>query len=322
MENFVYRRKANLVHLNNVRECDYLFTVFTPTYDRAHTLDRVYNSLLKQSFTDFEWLIVDDGSIDNTEEVIKAWTQSAPFPIRYYYQENGGKHRAFNHGVNEARGNLFLTLDSDDELVPTALETLKDYWDSIPFETKHEYSAVTGLCVNQNGDIVGSRFPTEDWIDSNSIEIRAKYGVTGEKYGFQRTDYLRKYPFPEIEGEKFISESIVWNRMAKWKTRYINKVLRVYYEMQGDSLTVASVRNRCLNPKGARLCYQEYLFHTIPGTVNAYIRNLINYIRFSFHGKISLNNMVRDAPHKWTTMTFIPIGYLFFLLDKRSLNKQ
>lgn len=314
---------ANIVDvdLEDVQKYDYIFTVFTPTYNRAHTLSRVYESLSKQSFTSFEWLIVDDGSVDNTEEIVKLWMQNAPFPIRYYYQENGGKHRAYNRAVKESRGELFLTLDSDDELVPEALQIFHDYWDSIPLEIRHEYSAVTGLCVNQNGDVVGSRFPTEDWLDSNPIEISAKYGVTGEKYGFQRTDYLRKYPFPEIEGEKFIAESIVWNRLAKWKTRYINKVLRVYYEMQTDSLTSSSIRIRSKNPKGARLCYQEYLYLALPGTVKDYLRNLINYIRFSFHGKISPPNIVGEAPSKCITILFIPVGYIFFLLDKRSLNR-
>ena len=101
---------------------DYIFTVFTPTYNRAHTLSRVYKSLADQTFKNFEWLIVDDGSTDGTKVLIEKWTEEASFPIRYFYQENQGKHIAHNLGVKKARGELFLSLDSDDTCVPEALE--------------------------------------------------------------------------------------------------------------------------------------------------------------------------------------------------------
>src|SRR5690242_19362698 len=102
-----------------------LFTVFTPTYNRAHTIERVYRSLCTQNCRDFEWLVVDDGSTDGTEALIRQWQHEAEFPIRYFWQPNAGKHVAMNRGVAEASGSLFLTLDSDDACVPWALERLR-----------------------------------------------------------------------------------------------------------------------------------------------------------------------------------------------------
>ena len=192
----------------------YVFTVFTPTFNRAHTLHRVYESLKAQTYRDFEWLIVDDGSTDNTRKLVEQWQQENLFPIRYLYQENSGKHIAFNRGVREAKGELFLTFDSDDSCVPQALERFKYHWDSIPEDKKEKFSAVTALCINQEGEQIGNSFPFEV-TDSDSIEIRTKYGVVGEKWGFQRTEVLKMFPFPEIPGEKFITEGIVWNRLSR-----------------------------------------------------------------------------------------------------------
>src|SRR6266705_680676 len=148
----------------------YTFTVFTPTYNHAYTLHRVYESLCVQTYRNFEWLVVDDGSSDDTRKLIDTWEQQARFPLRYIYQPNQGKHVAFNRGVREARGELFLCLDSDDGCVPKALERLKYHWDQIPFSQRHRFSAVTALCIDELGGLHGSRFP-QDITDSDSLEI-------------------------------------------------------------------------------------------------------------------------------------------------------
>ena len=190
------------------------FTVFTPTYNRAHTLPKVYESLRAQTFKDFEWIIVDDGSGDNTGELVAHWRMTSDFPIRYFWQENRGKHRARNRAVAEASGQLFFTLDSDDTIVPNALELMKTQWDAIPDDDKPNFAGVTGLCVRADGSLVGSRFP-QHVFDSDMASIRDIHRVEGEKCGLQRTDVMREFPFPEFHGEKFITESVVWYRVAQ-----------------------------------------------------------------------------------------------------------
>ena len=183
-----------------------LYTVFTPTFNRAHTLRRVYDSLCRQTFRDFEWLIVDDGSTDRTRGLVETWKSEAPFPIRYVYQHNQGKLVAFNHGVRLAEGQLFLPLDSDDELLPEGLAKLTASW--LSCAERDQFCGVTGLCLDQKGGVVGSIFPRSP-LDSNALEAIYRFRIKGEKQGFIRTLVLREFPFPEISGVKYIPESIV-----------------------------------------------------------------------------------------------------------------
>src|SRR5690554_5503093 len=129
----------------------HLFTVLTPTYNRAHTLERVYSSLEEQSFQDFEWVIVDDGSTDDTRERVREWQQQARFPIHYFWQENQHKKTAFNKGVREAHGELIVALDSDDSLDMNALDTMAQVWNDIPPPERSKFVAITGLCERPGG---------------------------------------------------------------------------------------------------------------------------------------------------------------------------
>lgn len=206
----------------------FLFTVFTPTHNRKLTLPRVYESLCRQTLRDFEWLIVDDGSTDDTEELVAAWQREGSLDIRYVWQERGHKKSAFNHGVRLARGELFLSLDSDDACVPEALERFAHHWRSIPDERRDGFSAVTALCQDEDGNLVGDRFPL-DVLDSNPMELRYVHRVAGEKWGFQRTAVLRQFPFPEtVPG--LVPEDVVWAPIGRaYATRYVNEELRIYH---------------------------------------------------------------------------------------------
>jgi len=210
------------------------FTVFTATYNRAHTLRRTYESLKKQTFRDFEWLVVDDGSTDNTRELIEGWSKESDFLIRYFYQENSGKHIATSLAVKEARGEFFLTFDSDDRCVPEALEKFKFYWESIPENSRSKFSGVTGLCQYPNSKLVGQRFPF-DPTDSDSREMFYRYKIKGEKWGFQKTDVMKQYACNDLFKKNYIPASLVWFEIAKkYKTRYINEILRTYW-VEGPS---------------------------------------------------------------------------------------
>lgn len=299
--------------VNNLVNYKYTFTVFTSTYNRAKLIHRVFESLMKQTFKDFEWLIVDDGSSDNTKGIIEKFKKEAIFPIRYIYQENGGKHRAFNRGVKEAQGEFFLTADSDDYFLPNALETLKHYWDSIPKYEKEDFSAVTGLCVDDNGNVVGDKYP-KDVFDSNSFETNFVYKIKGEKWGFQRRDVLKKFPFQEFEGERFIAESSVWFAISKeYKTRYINKALRIY-EINSDSLSSNTISLRVNNPKGVFYSYSQEFSLPIP--IKYKIKSMINCIRFSLYKKDVFFDCLKIQKKILLPIT-IPIGILMYLKDKR-----
>lgn len=199
-------------------------TVFTPTYNRAHTLERLYESLVGQTVQDFEWLVIDDGSTDETEAVMTFLASRSPFPVRYVKQENQGKHVASNHAAREANGHVFWTVDSDDWLLPTSVETLLRHWRDV--QHRVAFAAVTGLCQDPAGALVGDQFPAPV-IDSNSLEMRYRHKVRGDKAGFTRTDIMRRHPFPEGD-HSFIPEGVVWNAIAaSYQTRYINEPVLV-----------------------------------------------------------------------------------------------
>ncbi len=214
----------------------FAFTVLTPTYNRAHTLERVYRSLVDQTFQDFEWLVVDDGSTDNTRELVAGWQQEARFPIRYVWQENAHKKAAFNRGVAQAQGELLVALDSDDSLDVNALYAMRQVWSGLDAHEQERFVAVTGLCARPDGKVVGDMFPA-DVFDATVLDMTFKHRVKGEKFGCMRTAVLREFPFPE-DNAGFVPESLVWRAIARagYLTRFVNQVFRVYHDSD-DSLS-------------------------------------------------------------------------------------
>lgn len=307
-----------------------LFTVFTPTFNRVNTLPRLYESLKAQTYRNFEWVIVDDGSTDRTKELIEKWQKEGDFLIRYFWQPNKGKHVAFNLGVKEAQGYFFLPLDSDDACLPRALERFKYHWDSIPKENKDIFSGVCGLGQDQNGRLVGNRFPFNP-TDSDSLEIYYRYKVKGDKWGFQRTEVLRHYPFPEIGEAKFIPEGVVWNAIAKsYKIRFINEVLLIIYRKddmtRSDQLT-QSLRTAPWNyAVGCSLYYQLCLNEDMNWFRFApleFLRSAAHYIRFSLHSGVSISRAlknVRSIMGRILVILVIPIGISLFEFEKRGIN--
>ncbi len=235
-------------------------SIFTPAYNRAHTLYRLYKSLSKQTFPDFEWIVVDDGSTDNTEEVVGRIIEEANgrFPIRYIKTENGGKHRAINRGIPHVRGELTFIVDSDDWLPEDSLSLINEVENSIV--DKRTFGGVCGVKYYDNNLDVGESFQG-DYLDITTIE-RKKHGIKGDKAEVFYTAVLKKYPFPEIEGEMFVTEAVVWNRIANdgYKLRFFNK--RIYCcEYLEDGLSAQGNALYARNPKQwALYINQEYSF--------------------------------------------------------------
>ena len=159
------------------------FTVFTPSFNSRETLPRVYESLRAQTYDKFEWLVVNDGSTDGTEALVEKWQGRAAFPIRYFSQENRGKHRSFNRAVTEAKGALFICLDADDECVPDALEKCRGFWESIPKQDRNDFSGVTVHCTDASGKIVGKAFP-KHCMDLTPGEMNVRHPIRGRSGGY------------------------------------------------------------------------------------------------------------------------------------------
>ncbi len=307
-----------------MNEYRYTFTVFTPVYNRADTLHRAFNSLMAQTFKDFEWIVIDNGSMECFNELIQKWMAQADFPIRFItLEKNIGWHGAFNYGVEIAQGRLFFDIDSDDSCRPNTLECLKKYWDLIPDSSREQFSAVTCLCCDQHGNLVGSKFP-EHVIDSTFQEIKYKYRVSGEKKGFQRTDVLRQFPFPEFKNS--FEADVIWRKIGKrYKSRYINEVLVTWYineEGRTDQLSFHSRKKQAA--PGLSMAHKEVLNDDINWfryNPKEFFRSSIHYIRFSLHADINLAKQFHSLTNplaKTLWLGMLPVGVLVFLKDKLS----
>lgn len=304
-------------------EKEIFITVFTPTYNRVKLLARLYDSIKRQNFLNFEWIIVDDGSTDNTSSIVEAWVKESSFDIRYFYQENSGKHIAINKGVNEARGELFFIVDSDDWLSDNALQDIWQVWQSIPKDQRILLAGISGLCAYRDGRIVGTKYPL-DPMDSDHIEIRTFYDVKGDKAEVFRTDILREFPFPTNLG-KFVTEGLVWNRIGqKYKMRYVNKVW-YYIEYQPDGLTSKSIELRVRNSDSIILYYKEFVNLENKRIKSRYkLKNMINYARFSIHKGKFFKNLVNTSNIRLRLLYLIvsPISFLLYLRDRFILKER
>ena len=287
-------------------------TVFTSTFNRSELLSRTYESLCLQTFRDFEWLIIDDGSSDDTAERVRGWQATAPFSIRYIYQRNAGKHRTHNRAIALASGELSAVLDSDDTLVPQAIERLLFHWNSIPGPDRDRFSGITCLCMDERCELVGSTFPSQV-VDCRHYELETIHGVTGEKWGCHRTSVLRQFEFPEIPGEKYCPEGIVWNRIARsYLMRHVNEPLRIYYRHSG-SMTAWPAGTLMNNPRYARLYYRECL--DLPAGSSWRYKRTINYVRYSLHAGVPLWDALSDAPGLLLTVAAAPVAFARYLCD-------
>ena len=258
------------------------FSVFTPTYNRAHTLHRVWDSLQAQTFRDFEWVVIDDGSTDHTAELIKNWAAQADFPVIYQHQENSGKHIAFNRAVNLANGELFLPIDSDDAFLPDAIETMLKAWQDIPLPQRDGFTGVVTRCQSQDGVPCSPEFQS-DPLDTNALDLSFKHKIRGELWGFHRKEILKQYPFPEDKSVRFVPENIVWDAIAsRYKVRCINAALRVFYQDSGNQITKADPRKKAL-VKDYFLQMINRDFHYFSDDPFTFMKRAVLYTRYSFH---------------------------------------
>lgn len=263
-----------------------MITVFTPTYNRAYILPQLYNSLKEQSNKDFEWLVVDDGSTDNTAELFVQWTKEKKVNIRYIKVANGGKHRAINRGVKEAHGELFFIVDSDDKLLPDSLHRIATLYEEIKDDKR--FCGLAGSLATPDGQRIGGYFPPHP-IDCNALDFRLHHKIKGDMAEVFRTEVMREYPFPEIEGEKFCPESLIWNRMTqKCIMRWIPEVTYVT-EYLPDGLSAKIAQLRYDSPQASMMYYSELYHYNIPFVQR--FKAAINYWRFAVRPKVREQKM-------------------------------
>ncbi len=290
----------------------YLATVFTPTYNRARLLKRLYESLKEQSDKDFEWIIVDDGSKDNTEEVVQGFIKEKSIPIKYLKKENEGKHIAINVGCDMAEGELFFIVDSDDYIPKEAIEEVKRDWKK--YRNNTGIAGLVYLKAWENGNLMGRKLEKDEFI-SNHVKEYNKGGVWGEKLKILRTEIFRKNKFPKYENEKYVGEHVLWIEVSrKYDLVYINKVLYIAEYLE-DGLTMAGRKLRIENPlggiKGAQVLMQKDM------CLKLRIKNNLLYSAYSFFAEKSIKEIYKGAVEKSLLTLELPFGYVLYRYWKK-----
>ena len=285
-------------------------TIFTPAYNRAHTLLRTYESLLQQDCKEFIWLIIDDGSTDNTAELVKSWqSKENGFEIRYIYKENGGMHTAHNTAYENIDTELNTCIDSDDKLAPGAVRMILDKWERV---RDQGYAGIIGLDADFDNNVIGKGFPkgmTETTVIGYYVA-----GGSGDKKLVYRTDVINQYPaYPIFEGEKYVALSYKYRLIdQKYKMAVLDEVLcNVEYQPDGSSHTMWKQYLR--NPKGfafwRKVCMQY------PESKK---RLLVDCIHYCSSSQIAHNrNYIQESPRKLLTVLCTPVGWAFTAYIRR-----
>lgn len=277
-------------------------TVFTPAYNRAHTLPRTYESLLQQDCKEFLWLIVDDGSADHTEELVSEWQKrDNGFEIRYIYKENGGMHTAHNTAYENIDTELNVCIDSDDALAPGAVRHILSLWKE---KGEEKYAGIIGLDADMNsGKVIGTRFPEE--MRETTLQGFYESGGAGDKKLVYRTDIMKTLPpYPVFEGEKYVSLGYKYQLCDQKYTLLTTNQVLCYVEYQQDGSSRNMLQQYLRNPKGFAFIRKENMRY-----IKSKKRNFIDCIHYVSSSMLSHNrNFIPESPMKGMTVLAIPFG--------------
>lgn len=287
-------------------------TVFTPAYNRAHTLPRTYESLLAQSCKDFVWLIVDDGSKDNTGELVRAWRErDNGFEIRYIYKENGGMHTAHNTAYEHIDTELNTCIDSDDCLSPGAVEKILRKWEQV---RDRGYAGLIALDSDMEGNIIGQGFP--EGLTETTLMGYYAAGGSGDKKLIYRTDVINQYPpYPVFEGERYVSLAYKYRLIDQdYKLAVMNEVVcNVDYQTDGHS--AAMFREYVRSPRGFAFWRKTCMQY--PESKKRMVVDAIHYVAESILA--GEKHFIRESPRKGLTLAVLPVGWV---LSKYIRSKQ
>lgn len=275
-------------------------TVFTPAYNRAYTLPRTYEGMKKQKNTDFIWLIVDDGSSDNTAELVRQWqAEENDFEIRYVYKENGGMHTAHNTAYELIDTELNTCVDSDDALAPDAVQRIYDAWQQVKDQG---YAGLLALDAEFSGKLIGKGFPKG--LTSTTLGGYYRNGGSGDKKLILRTDVVRQYPpYPTFEGERFVPLGSMYTMIDRDYELFVLDEVVCLVEYMPDSSTNNMLRQYYRNPNGFR--YGRLVTLTERST---WKRRMVVYVHYAAESILAGKPIVKDAPNKLLGLLSAPLG--------------
>ncbi|MCI2252744.1 glycosyltransferase family 2 protein [Domibacillus sp. PGB-M46] len=280
-------------------------TVFTPTFNRAYCLNQCYESLKRQTCKDFVWLIIDDGSTDETKELIKGWQREGTLDIQYHWQQNQGMHGAHNTAYELIKTELNVCIDSDDYMPDEAVEKIVDFW------RKHgskEVAGIIGLDADFTNKVIGTKIP-DHLKRSTLFHLYNQHGVTGDKKLVYRTELTKKFPYPLFENERYVGLAYKYYMIDKqYEMLLLNEVLCcVEYLPDGSSRNMLKQYRK--NPKGFAFYRKELM--KLPFVSPSFkFRQAIHYISSSLLSKN--RDFLNEAPNKGLTVLAAPFGIVLY----------
>ena len=289
-------------------------TVFTPAYNRAHTLPRTYESLCNQKCKDFCWLIIDDGSTDDTEQLVKGWMEKDNgFEIQYIYKENGGMHTAHNTAYENITTELYVCIDSDDCMAEDGVAKILKKWDEVK---DSGYAGIIGLDADMNGKIIGKSFPKS--MKETTLMGYYAMGGAGDKKLVYRTDIIKKYPpYPVFEGEKYVALAYKYRLIDQdYKLAVLPQILcNVEYQEDGSSGTMW--KQYLKNPKG--FAFWRKICMRYPESRK---RKIVDCIHYCSSSQIAKDKWyIRESPAKFMTFLCSPLGVVLTMMVKHKARK-
>lgn len=289
-------------------------TIFTPTYNRAYILENLYNSLKLQTCKSFTWLIVDDGSTDNTSELVNKWIKENIIEIQYYKQSNQGKSMAHNQGVLLTQTELFTCVDSDDFLSENAVEIILKKWKSI----KNNNDIIGILAFKGRMDGTSVTTLKSNIKLSKLAEAYRKHGLRGDTMLIYRTNIISKYKFPNFENEKFVPEAYLYDCLDQEGVLYILSEILYYCEYLEDGYTKNIARLLLNNPKG----YLAYINQRLVNdkNISEKIKNTIRYTAISIATK--QDNYIKNSVYPVLTFITWPLAAIFYWKRYKSIKEN
>ena len=286
----------------------YTLTIFTPAYNRAHTISRTYASLCRQTSKDFEWLIVDDGSTDNTRQLVEGWIAEKKISIRYIYQENQGMHGAHNTAYKNIDTELNTCIDSDDWMPDDAVEKIVSFWKE---HGSNQYAGIIGLDALEDGTIIGQKFP--DALKETTL--RGYYEDlkgSGDKKLVYRTSVICNIPsYPLFEGERYVGLAYKYYLIDEQLPLLASNDVYVIVDYQNDGSSRGMWRQYWNNPKGFAFYRKFDMMQT-----HSWKRKIEDNIHYVSHSMRSRNvSFLQDSPMKWLTFITILPGMLLYVVN-------
>ena len=302
---------------DSINQAKPLISILTPTWNRASYLDRVWNGLNSQTYRNIEWVVCNDGSTDGTDSKLKELSAKSQFPVTIISASvRIGKARMDNEAVLHAKGEYILWNDSDDYLLPHAIEKLVETLNTIPEPEREDYVGITALCANEDGVMISTKLPSDQLFDTSWNDLVTKFKVKGDMIYLTRSSVLKNHPFPEIDF--MVPESIVWNAIGNAKARICPVVVEIKQYNTSNCISFSGKMEYSRGRVYAMASIEKYL-NRYPKHITNKLWTLITFIRLSIHGELNYAESIKLWGSNSPLIVFIlmtPIAVILSIKDR------